>query len=397
MEINKIPAKELKIRMNRFTSMMDTDYPEWEMCALVGAMSMYYLTGTIADGVLLIEREKGAVLWVRRSYERSALESNFGDIRQMVSFRDVRSGYETLPSVIHLDMAQASLEWYGFFNKYMQFTSAKPVDSTMLRARAVKTSYEIELMIKAGKIYDELTTTVVPQYFYDDMSEAELGGNLYGLFIRCGYHGVSRFSMKNADVQLGHIGFGVSSLYPSVFNGASGLMGICPASPVLGSAKRKLANGDLIYIDLGFGIEGMNVDKTIVYSFGRPQSDEVNAAHEHCLYLEEKAAEMLTAGAKPSDIYFKVLDMVKPAYKDSFMGSRGRNVPFLGHGVGLYVDEHPVLARGFDAPLQAGMTIAIEPKIGIEGVGMVGTENTYLVTSDSAVSLTGGRHSIIEC
>jgi len=201
--------------------------------------------------------------------------------------------------------------------------------------------------------------------------------------------------MRNADVVLGHIDFGVSSLYPSVFTGASGIVGLCPAATLLGSRDVKLAVGDLVYINIGFGIDGYNINKTLVYSFGKPQPEYVYDIHNHCLEIEKYAASLLRVGAKPSDVYNTALAMVKPELRDNFMGAAGRTAKFLGHGVGLYIDEYPVIANGFNKPLEAGMTIAIEPKISIDGVGLTGTENTYLITENGAVSLTGEGREII--
>ena len=63
---------------------------------------------------------------------------------------------------------------------------------------------------------------------------------------------------------------------------------------------------------------------------------------------------------------------------------------FLGHSIGLTMDETPVLAKGFTAPLEAGMTLAVEPKIALEGIGLIGCENTYeIVSQGPARSLTG--------
>ena len=44
------------------------------------------------------------------------------------------------------------------------------------------------------------------------------------------------------------------------------------------------------------------------------------------------------------------------------MGYGRHTVKFLGHGIGLWIDEIPVIAKGFDEPLQEGMVFAIEPK-----------------------------------
>lgn len=395
MSINKVPKYELTARMERFTSAMDEKYPEWEACAIVGSMSMYYLTGTICDGILLIVRGKQSALWVRKSYERAVMESEFGDIRPMKSFRDITNQVEAFPDTLYLDMSATTLDWYTLLSKYIKFSSVLPIDNVLLNIRSRKSPYEVEIMSRAGKTIERLLSENLPSFLHEGMSEADLGADIFPLFIKNGYHGVSRFSMKNADVVLGHLIFAESSLYPSTFNGASGIVGLCPAAPVLGSRDVKLKKGDLVYIDVGFGIDGYHVDKTLVYSFRGPQPEYVNEVHRHCLEIEKKAASMMVPGAKPSEIYNMALEMVKPEFQDDFMGIAGQTVRFLGHGVGLYIDELPVIAKGFDEPLECGMTIAIEPKIGIKGVGMVGSENTYLITESGAVSLTGSPQEII--
>jgi len=397
MEIKKTPKSELDHRMTRFTAAMDAAYADWEICAITGGVGMYYLTGTICDGMVLIRRGKDAVLWARKSYERAVLESEFGEIRSMTSFRDIAAAVSPLPDTLYLDMSAATLEWYGLLSKYISFDKVLPVDGVMLGVRAVKSPYEIAIMRRAGSVIDRLLREELPGFLHSGMSEADLGADMLLLFLKNGYHGVSRFSMRNADVLLGHVGFGTSPLYPSVFNGASGIAGLCPAVPVLGSRDVRLKAGDLVYIDIGFGLDGYNVDKTLIYSFGEIQPERVRDAHNHCLELEKLAVSMMRPGAKPSEIYNSVLQSVRPDLRDCFMGAPGRTVNFLGHGVGLYVDEFPVLAKGFDQPLECGMTIAVEPKISVDGCGLTGSENTYLITESGAESLTGEPQEIIDC
>ncbi|MCL2151994.1 MAG: M24 family metallopeptidase [Oscillospiraceae bacterium] len=392
-----VPKGELDDRMKRFMSAMDKTYPDWGMCAVVGAVNMYYLTGTIQDGTLLIERGKSATLWVRRSYDRAVLESEFQDIRRMGSFRDVAPNYKSIPETLYLDMSEANMQWYRFLTKYMPFKKTLPVDAILLKTRSVKSQYEIKRMRKAGGAVSRLLREEAPLLMREDMSEVDLGAELFSLFLRNGHHGITRFSMHNVDPLLGHVGFGESTFYPSVFNGASGQVGLCPAAPVLGNRQIKLKHGDLVYIDVVFGVEGYNSDKTQVYSFGKRQSAYVEDVYRHCIELEKLAVSMLRPGTKPSEIYNAVLKVVQPKLRECFMGAAGRTVPFLGHGTGLYVDEWPVITNGFDDPLECGMTIAIEPKFGIEGVGIVGSENTYLITEQGAECMTGGIEEIILC
>jgi len=352
---------------------------------------MFYLTGTMCDGLVLIKRGEGATLWVRRSYERALIESEFGDIRSMRSFREIAATIDSLPDALYVDTANATLEWFGLLKKYLPFQDVISIDRVILNTRAVKSISELDLMRRAGAETDRIYREELPKMLHEGISEADFGAELFAVFLKSGFHGVSRFSMRNVDSILGHVSFGVSPLYPSAFNGASGIKGLCPAVPVLGNRDSFLHDGDLIYVDLGIGIDGYHIDKTLVLSYKKPQPEHVVAAHMHCLELERLAVSMLKPGAVPADIYESVIASVSSEYRDNFMGAKSRTVPFIGHGVGLNVDEMPVIARGFTDPLKENMTIAIEPKIGLEGMGMVGSENTYLVTKSGGISLTGAQ------
>ena len=395
MSVDKVPGDELTPRLERFREDLDASFGDWELCGITGYVNLFYLTGTICDGLLLIRRGGDATLWVRRSYERALTESEFGDIRPMGSFRDVAASAGVLPDTLFLDTASASLEWYALLTKHLPFKHVRPVDKVILETRAVKSEYELERMRYAGGTVDRLLRNEFAHMLRDGIPEAELGIDLFSLYMKNGYHGINRFSMRSGEMLLGHISFGDSALFPSVFDGASGIAGLCPAVPVLGSYDRRLRAGDLIYIDTAFGHDGYHIDKTMVFSYKEEQNEDVIAAHMHCLELELRTATLLRTGAKPSDVYNEVINSVEPQYRDSFMGAPGRTVKFIGHGVGLHTDEMPVLAKGFDTPLKSGMTIAVEPKIGIPGVGMVGSENTYLVTDDGGVCITGGQAEII--
>ena len=82
-------------------------------------------------------------------------------------------------------------------------------------------------------------------------------------------------------------------------------------------------------------------------------------------------------------------------FLENFMGFGKRKVNFLGHGIGLLIDEIPVIAKGFKEPLQEGMVFALEPKKGIKNIGMVGIENTFIVTSKGGECITGDSPGLI--
>ncbi|RQV96968.1 M24 family metallopeptidase, partial [bacterium] len=104
---------------------------------------------------------------------------------------------------------------------------------------------------------------------------------------------------------------------------------------------------------------------------------------------------MLRPGNIPEVIYETIMDSLTPGFKENFMGYGNRSVKFLGHGIGLTVDELPVLAAGFNEPLEENMVFAVEPKKGIAGIGMVGIENTFVVTPDGGRFITGNNPGLI--
>jgi Xaa-Pro aminopeptidase len=170
---------------------------------------------------------------------------------------------------------------------------------------------------------------------------------------------------------------------------------MCPAAPVLGSRTRKLRKGDLVFIDNACGVEGYQTDKTMNYMFGRSIPESAVEIHSRCVEIQDRMAALLKPGIAPSQIYTTVIGSISPEFSDNFMGFGNRRAGFLGHGVGLLVDELPVIAKGFDEPLQERMVLALEPKKGIPGVGMVGIENTFVVTRHGGRSITGASPGLI--
>ena len=84
----KTPASELSRRMESLCRMMDQQNPNWKMALIFSKINLLYFTGSMSEGMLIIERGNGATYWVRRSYERAIHESEFQSIRPMESYRD---------------------------------------------------------------------------------------------------------------------------------------------------------------------------------------------------------------------------------------------------------------------------------------------------------------------
>ncbi|WFN33584.1 Xaa-Pro peptidase family protein [Methanogenium sp. S4BF] len=390
-----VPLTELQQRMRRFRDRMDTREPDWECVVIFSNISLYYFTGTRQDGMLLIPRSGEPIFRVRRSYERACHESAFPRIAPMRSFRDAAGDLPVMPATVHMETEVVPLALLERFRRHFPVKTIYAADTHLAAVRAVKSPYELSLMEEAGRIHQRVLEERVPELLRTGMSEAEFASLLYPVLIEEGHHGIVRFGMFDTEIVMGQIGFGESSLYPTAFNGPGGCLGLCPAVPLLGSRKRTLKDGDLVFVDIGCGVEGYHTDKTMTYVFGKGLPAEAILAHRQCVEIQDRMAAMLRPGAIPSEMYRTITDSLSPAFLENFMGFGDRRVNFLGHGVGLLIDELPVIARGFDEPVTEGMAFALEPKKGIPGVGMVGIENTFIVTPAGGRCITGTHPGLL--
>ncbi len=395
--MQKVPVAELNGRMDRFRARMDEKEPGWQSALITGKVNMFWFTGTMQDGALFIRREGAATLWVRRSFERAVDESPFPDIRPMENYREAAAAYSGLPETVYLETELVPLAMFARLQKAFPFRRALPLDPHVLAVRAVKSPYELELTRQAGDIHRRVLEQVVPGMLREGMSEADLATELYSALIAAGHHGTARFAMFDTEIGIGHIAFGENSLYPTYFNGPGGSKGLGAAVPFLGSRDRRLARGDLVFVDIGCGVDGYHTDKTMTYQFGGATPAHAAEAHRRCLAIQEQAAARLVPGELPSRIYKTVMSSLDGEFLKDFMGYGNRRVKFLGHGVGLHINEPPVIAEGFDEPLRQGMVIALEPKKGIANYGMVGTENTFLVEPGGGRLITGDHPGLMKC
>ncbi|OQB14987.1 MAG: putative peptidase [Firmicutes bacterium ADurb.Bin193] len=387
-----VTKQELENRLSALCSALGND---WDTAFIINKINQYYLTGTMQDGLLVIKKDGTAAYFVRRSFERARDESPLDSIYPMSSYKDAAAIIGGDCKTTYIEAETMTIGAQKRLEKYFSFDRLLPIEKSIMSVRSVKSPYETELLEHTGRLHNDFLVNIVPSYLEEGISEAELTGRLYRALLTHGHQGVVRFGMFQTEMPFGQIGFGENSLYPTSFDGPGGMKGMSAAVPTVGSRERLLRKGDLVFIDFAYGVEGYHTDKSQVYMFGAKPSAEVETAHRRCINVQKQTASFLKAGSIPSDIYNKVMEGLDDNFKENFMGFKNRQAKFLGHGVGLQVDETPVIANGFNEPLTENTVIALEPKKGIEGIGMVGVEDTYIVTKDGGRCITGGGCDII--
>jgi Xaa-Pro dipeptidase len=153
---------------------------------------------------------------------------------------------------------------------------------------------------------------------------------------------------------------------------------------------RVINRNEPVMLDYVFAFRGYLSDHTRLFSLG-PIPEDLQRAHEAMLILEQEIKHRAVPGELSGAIYdFAAAWVRERGYEAHFMGASEERVRFVGHGIGLELDEFPFLNAGQTMPLQAGMVVAVEPKLVFPGRGVVGIENTHLVTPDGLEQL--GRY-----
>ncbi len=376
-----VPREELERRWARVRRFMDCD-----ALVIVQNVDQYYLAGTLQTGVLWFPREGEPILAIRKSFERAKIESAVRNIVPLKSYSELPALIPNPGSTIGFETDVLPVTVFEQISKY--FPKARIVDgSTPLRnARAVKTEYEIACIREAASQLDTMFLDI-PSQLREGLPEFELAARIEYVLRMAGHHGLIRARRFNMEMHYGAVSFGDTSAYPHAFDGPVGVRGMYAAVPVMGG-RRTLRRGEPVMIDICGGYAGYIADGSRTYSLGFV-SPQMRDTHQFILELNARIEEQLRPGNIPSEIYSSILERVaKTSFAAHFMGAGENRVRFVAHGVGLELDELPVIAPKFDTPFEPGVVLAVEPKVFYPGLGGVGTENTYVIRENGCERLT---------
>jgi len=388
------PASEITDRIGRFQILLQRE--EIEAAFIQQLIDRFYFSGTVQDGVIIIPAEGEPVFLCRRSVSRAEKESALR-IVPFRSFKDLPGALQEFqvsdgPKLgLELDVIPAAMHL-----RYRSlFPNAQWADlgSLIREVRAVKSPYEIE-RIRAAGIQVGMVMEKAAQVLNPGMREVDLASQLEGRARELGHQGILRMRGFNQELFYGHIISGEHASLMSHIDAPSGGMGTNP-SVAQGAGYRVIQKGDPVNVDFVGNVQGYLIDQTRLMCLGQPDtvlSDGFRQARE----IQERVIEAARPGVTWSSLYdIAVKGAEELGVHDRFMGPPGEQVRFVGHGIGLEVDEYPFLAPRLDMEIQQGMVFALEPKIFHPGRGLTGIEDTYLVTQDGTERLTVTEREII--
>lgn len=352
---------------------------------LVQANDVFYYSGTRQNAALWVPAAGEAVLLVRKSFTRAREESPLADVRPFPPSKDLSAVLGTAARVgFTFDVAPVALQ--RFYARVLPGAAWEDVSLAVREQRSVKSPHEIERMRETAAMLCGVLAEV-PRFLRPGMREVDLAAEIEYRMRRAGNEGSPRLRGFNQELFVGLAISAATATAPGFFDGPVTGRGMSAAAP-LGASRAVIEPGAAVILDYTAIMGGYIVDMTRVFVCGE-LAPELARAFESAIAIQEEVVRSLRPGSVPSRIWTRAKEMAEAAgLGRSFMGPPGDQARFVGHGVGLELDELPVLAPGFDSPLVLGQTVAVEPKFVLPGLGAIGIENTWAVSGSGGERIT---------
>ncbi|MEW6079743.1 MAG: Xaa-Pro peptidase family protein [Thermodesulfobacteriota bacterium] len=385
------PLSEINDRIRRLQQALAA--AGMDAALLMQSADLFYYSGTVQQAYLHVPAEGEPVLMVRKDADRARAESPLARIVEIDRLQEIPGIIRTVPGVLGLELDVISAEMYLKLVELFPGIKCVDVSGLVRLQRAVKSAYEVEKIRQAAALADQLDA-FVPEALKPGISELEFSGRVEAEARRLGHQGLIRMRLWGADMFYGHIMAGDSAGVVSSLSSPTGGPGMSPAFPQGGSLK-PIRPGEPVLVDIAFAYMGYLADHTRIFALGG-LPDELLRAHQAMLDVQKTVMAAAVPGTPAGKLYDLALGRATElGYEKNFMGVGKKRIRFVGHGVGTEMDEFPFLAKGQTLALAENMIIALEPKLIFPGKGVVGIENTHLVTKAGLVSLTTAPEEII--
>jgi Xaa-Pro dipeptidase len=357
---------------------------------LVSTVDVYHLSGTAQNAQLIVPVHGEPLLLVRRDLERARAESALDDIEPLTSLRALAPALDRLGlgpgSSIGLELDVVPAATYLRYAALLPDRRLGDAMPAVWAARASKSPWELE-RVRAACAQGTAALEALPELVRAGRAEADVLTDLAAVMRARGHEGTIRFRGLNAEFWFGQVLGGPSATVAGPRDTPLSGPGLSPAQG-FGPSRRRLIAGDSVVVDVSGLAGGYVSDQTRTVFLGDPDPRLV-AGYETCRAILQACEERLVPGALASAIYERGLEVAAEAgLEDHFMGHGPSRVRFVGHAIGLELNEPPALARGVDVPLVEGAVIAVEPKLVFAGLGAVGLENSYVIRADGPERLT---------
>jgi Xaa-Pro dipeptidase len=383
-----VSSEEISARISGFQARLKSR--DLDGALVIQKADLFYYTGTTQTGWLYVPCEGEAVFMVFKDVQRAAAETPLPRVIPVLSPKRIpetlkQEGVD-LPKTLGMELDVLPAAQFLAFKEIFSRSDIQDVSFEIRSQRAVKSQFEIDCMGRASAMADQVAKKAM-ELIRPGIPEIELAGLVEAHARKLGHQGLIRMRLWDNHLFYGHIMCGASAAVPGAFASPTAGAGLNP-NIGQGPGRDFIRPNQPILLDYVFCLDGYLSDHTRIFSLG-PLPDELEKAHEAMLSIQEAIRTAAVPGAVAGDLYDTMIQMADDlGYGDGFMGASEPKIRFTAHGLGIELDEFPFVAKGQTLTLVPGMTLALEPKVILPKKGVVGIENTWVVTDTGLERLT---------
>jgi len=358
---------------------------------------LYYYSGTSLYCFLVVPRDGELVLLVRINLPRAREESWIADIRGSSGLGDVKRVFGELDlgrAVVGIEEDITTVPFQRKLAGLLPGASFVDITPLILDQRMVKSPAEVACVRQAAYI-SNIGLRRAASVLRSGITEMELAAELELAKLMAGHDGAMMSRQNAAASGSNFVTSGGNAGIVSGYWIASTGTGPSAALPY-GPSLRKVRAGDLVCIDHATMYRGYHSDEGRTFVVGKAR-DKQKRLFDVVRRAQDAAIAQMGPGVPVAEVYRAALRVAKDAgYEEYFMAYGQYGVEYLGHGLGLEIDEPPLVGPRTTTLLAEGMTLALEPKLIIPGWGGVDLEDTLVVTGDGCEVLTLGKRELVE-
>ena len=383
-------TEDIKIRRERLQkTMRDMDI---EACILSTGVNVFYMTGQIYNGYFYLPAEGDAIHFVKRP-EGATLDRTIYIRKPEQITEELQRTGERIPVRILLETEVLSYSECGRIMKTFGVSEVANASAILRKQRVLKSPFEISQIRESARKHKAVYREI-PMVYRKGMTDIELQIEIERLMRLHGSLGIFRSYGENMDIYMGSLLVGENAEVPSPYDYALGGAGTSPALP-LGANGAPIKEGKTIMVDMAGNYSPWMTDMTRVFSVGEIP-DIAYKAHGVSCEIHNVIKDMLKPGVGCADLWDVAYNIVRENNLEAYFMGTKQQAKFIGHGVGLEINEPPVLTPRSKERFEPNIVFALEPKFVIPEIGAVGIENTYLVTETGVENLTVFEENIIK-
>ncbi len=381
MEQFKVPETEIRNRIDRIQKRLQVN--NIEAMLVVQRVDLYYFTGTAQNGFLYIPAQGQPLLLIKKYLPRALKETSIDNVVEIKSVKElpafIRDFYGTLPQTLGFEFDVIPIRDFNFYRQLFPNTECVDIAPLIHATRMIKSEWEIAQM-KVSAHLSYKTFQYIENNLRPGLTEMEFSGMFEAFARQIGHAGKLRVRNYQTEGYPWHVLSGKNGGLVGLLDSPSSGEGTSPAFPC-GAGHKKILPDEPVMIDLGSVINGYHFDETRMFAINSMPEKALDAC-KASIEIHNEVLAHVKPGIPLSELFnLSVKKASALGYDDEYLGPAGYKVTFIGHGIGLELIEHPIIAKSKHIMAEAGMIFALEPKMVFADRFAAGIESVFAVTT----------------